>query len=83
MSAVSDLLNEAIAQYAAVHLADDTGEIVTDAVLVIGTQYIDDDGDRTGRVMVMPREGSQPYYISQGLLRAALQLIDKQIWSAE
>lgn len=53
----------------------DADDIVTDAVLVLGAQYIDDDGDGLGRVIVFPRYGSQPPYITLGLLGEAGRLI--------
>lgn len=55
----------------------DTDDLVTDAVLVLGAQYFDDDGDRVGRVIVFPRGGSQPAYITKGLLHDARRLINQ------
>jgi hypothetical protein len=53
----------------------DDDEIVVDAVLVIGVQSIDEDGDRCGRSMVFCRNGYQPPYITRGLLSAATDLV--------
>jgi hypothetical protein len=46
-------------------------DVATDAVLVIGSQSFDEDGDRTGCVTICPRGGSQPAYITAGLLAMA------------
>jgi hypothetical protein len=53
----------------------DSDDMVTDAVIVLGAQAIDEDGDRIGRVVVFPRHGSQPPYITLGLLDEAARLI--------
>ncbi|UVO12814.1 hypothetical protein NM962_01195 [Mycobacterium sp. SVM_VP21] len=50
------------------HFAD---EVITDAVLIVGSQYVDDDGDRCGHVYMFPRHGSQPAYITMGLIKTA------------
>lgn len=51
---------------------DDTPEMMPiDAVLIIGSQYIDKDGDRCGAVDIAPRHGWQPGYITAGLLAMA------------
>jgi hypothetical protein len=47
----------------------------TDYVLLVGYQYIDDDNDRGGIVCVYPKDGSQPAYITTGLLDIARQHI--------
>ena len=51
---------------------DDHPSTVTDWVVVVGQQFYDDDGDRVGAVGLFPREGSQPSYITEGLLSSAL-----------
>lgn len=48
-------------------MAED-GEVVTDAVLILGVQSIGNDGSRDGRVLGFPRNGSQPPYITTGLV---------------
>lgn len=55
--------------------AADNDEIITDGVLLLGLQRIDDDGDRGGRVLVFPRHGSQPPYITLGLIQSAQNLV--------
>ena len=65
-------LDEAIAALAQWYV-DEDGEnwIPTDAVLVIGSQQYDEDGDRVGSIRVFPRNGCQPTYITAGLLDSA------------
>lgn len=55
------------------HYCLDSDDVVTDAVLVLGAQCIDDDGD----LITFPRGGSQPPYITVGLLVGARQLIEQ------
>ncbi|OCB57697.1 hypothetical protein A5677_16955 [Mycobacterium malmoense] len=61
----------------------DSDEVITDAVLVIGAQHFDDDGDRCGRVFALPYHGSQPYYITLGLMDAARHLIENQLYASD
>lgn len=60
---------------AVAELMFDADEVITDAVLILGSQKIDDDGDRVGRVGNFPRYGSQPSYITAGLLTEAIDLL--------
>lgn len=43
----------------------------TGYVLIVGAQTIDNDGDRVGYVTVYPQGGSQPSYITTGLVAQA------------
>lgn len=62
-------LEDAIAKIAALDIEE--GEIACDAVLLIGMQFVDSDGDRSGYVNIIPRHGWQPAYITAGLLAQA------------
>lgn len=55
------------------HEEDDDGMpmVPVDYVLVIGCQWITGDGDRRGGVGCYPKDGSQPPYITAGLLADA------------
>lgn len=66
-------LEDALAVYAG--YCTDSDEIITDAVLLIAAQHIDEDGNRCGRVFIMPRHGYQPIYITKGLITDALDAI--------
>lgn len=59
---------------------EDCDDIVpVDAVLIVGSQWIDSDGDRGGGISVLPRHGSQPYYSTLGLIEAAkAKILDTQ-----
>ncbi|MGH3953674.1 MAG: DUF7213 family protein [Mycobacterium sp.] len=43
----------------------------TDYVLIVGAQTIDNDGDRVGYITLYPQSGSQPSYITTGLVAQA------------
>jgi hypothetical protein len=58
-------------------ITQDDRDVAVDAVLVIGCQTIDNDGDRIGNVEVFPRRGSQPSYVTRGLLEEATTLIHR------
>lgn len=66
-------LESTIERYAKYGLEPD--EVVTDAVLLLAAQHVDEDGDRCGRVFVFPRHGYQPIYITKGMLTDALDMI--------
>lgn len=66
---VFDALEDAITKIAALDVQN--GEIACDAVLLIGMQFVDDDGYRSGYVNIVPRHGWQPAYITAGLLTMA------------
>ncbi|MDO3335141.1 DUF7213 family protein [Mycobacteroides abscessus] len=58
--------------------SDEPTSIPTDYVLVVGAQLIDDDGDRVGGVSYFPKGGSQPPYITAGLLEVARAMLARQ-----
>lgn len=66
-------LDEAIEALSAAFCEVD-GEVVVDAVLVVGAQSLDERGGRVGGVTIFPRNGCQPNYITTGLLQHALPL---------
>lgn len=60
---------------------DFDGEVITDAVLIVGSQYVDEDGDRCGHVFMFPRNGSQPSYITLGPIETARSWMGNSIGS--
>lgn len=71
-------LDEAVRELAAiVEAEDDDGPhcTPTDYVLIVGMQGIDDDGDRVGYAHLYPQQGSQPVYITSGLLTQAQSVL--------
>lgn len=76
--AAYEALNDAAeALVSLVRVEDDEGETITDTVLIVGTQWYDGDGDRCGRIMMFPRNGSQPYYITAGMLQSGLRHLEE------
>lgn len=67
-------LDEAIEELSAVFCEVD-GEIAVDAVLIVGAQSVDEDGDRVGGVTIFPRHGCQPLYITSGLISHGLAVL--------
>ena len=51
-------------------------DVPVDAVLLIGSQAITDDGHRIGCVTICPRGGWQPSYLTSGLLHQAVTKVD-------
>ncbi len=72
-------INEVNQALAELNGGDGMPEIVTEAVLIVGTQYYNKVGDRCGRVFIFPRNGSQPYYISHGLMMSAVAHIERNL----
>lgn len=71
-------LEEAITALVSLPRDDDDDrypEVAVDAVLLIGTQFIDEDGDRSGCLTICPRGGWQPGYITAGLIAQALATV--------
>lgn len=60
---------------ACVRLSGSEG-VAVDAVLIVGTQHVDNDGDRLGHVGVYPRSGAQPSYVTRGLISGGVALLD-------
>ena len=52
------------------------GHLVTDAVLVVGCQSINDHGQRVGSIGVFLKDGCQPMWISRALLAEGLDTLD-------
>jgi hypothetical protein len=50
----------------------------TDYVLVVGSMYLDSDSGRCGVVTYFPKDGTQPSYITIGLLTSTAQAIAAQ-----
>lgn len=48
------------------------GDLAVDAVLIVGFQKYDDEGNRVSTTAIYPRNGGQPCYITMGLLHMAL-----------
>lgn len=70
-------LDEALSMLAALHQhPEDDSSVPVDAVLLIGSQWFDEDGDRTGSVIICPRGGWQPGYITSGLIHQAVSHVD-------
>ena len=67
--AAFDALNRAIDMLAAAN--DMGGHIVTDAVLVIGTQAINEDGYRVGATGLFLKDGVQPIWTTRALINEA------------
>ena len=55
----------------------DPPAVPTAYVLVVGAMWVDSDGDQGGGVGLFPKDGSQPAYITTGLLHTAAASIDK------
>lgn len=73
-AALNKAVEEAIEAFMAVMREenDDWNNVMAvDATLLVGVQWIDDEGDRCGDIGVTPRHGSQPYYTTLGLLDGA------------
>ncbi|AMU20869.1 hypothetical protein [Mycobacteroides abscessus] len=68
---INDAINELIALVNDESDDDETTLVPTDWVVLVGTQGIDDDGDRVGGVNLFPKDGSQPTYITTGLVTVA------------
>ena len=71
--AAFELLDQAIT--ACTRLSGCDG-VAVDAVLIVGMQHLDSDGDRLGHVEVYPRSGAQPSYVTRGLISEGVKLMD-------
>lgn len=69
------LLDQAIEALTDLCRDEDVTEMPVDAVLLIGLQWIDSDGDRGGAVQICPRGGWQPGYLTAGLLTQAMTIV--------
>mgnify|MGYP001546570250 CR=1 FL=1 len=74
--AAYDLLEQAIAALVEAFRPEGSEtDIPVDAVLLVGLQNVDSDVDRVGAVCCYPRHGSQPTYITHGLIARADALL--------
>ena len=51
-------------------------QIATDAVLIVGCQGVNDEGNRIGSTGIFVRDGAQPFWITRSLVREAAQALD-------
>jgi hypothetical protein len=56
---------------------DDAPSVPTDYVLLVGWMLYDEDNDRVGGVNCFPKQGSQPDYITTGLVTTAQQTLGR------
>lgn len=68
-------LNEAVTKL--VEYRGDDGETGCHAVLIVGTQSIDDEHDLVSRLLSFTLGGNQPLYITNGLVSAEASRIEK------
>lgn len=68
---LDEAIDALVEAYRGTDHGSDDGDVAVDAVLLVGMQAVDEDGDRVGAVSCYPRYGSQPAYITHGLVTRA------------